>query len=497
MRALFILLLLGFAQPMLAQQDGLAAYRQKTLNEFDKYQKRVDKEAADYRRRVNEDYARYMRQAWKSFEDTPADTMPKEDVIPVPPVIHDENAPEPVIEQEIPVEPVEVPVEPAPQPKPVAPVQENPEPQPGYFTTLYCGTEIRVRLSENEKFLLPVLNRNAVSDAGSALSEKAYDNLLLDCLTLREKLQLCDWAYLQMLATVSEAFLGESSNESVLLCAWLYCQSGYKMRLGIRNSQLEMLVASEHKIFGVRYYEVNGEKFYSLNDREGKMEIFDYAFECESPLSLLIGDGQRLSVEATPLRTLASKRYPDLSVQVCSNQNDLRFYETYPTSELYENVMTRWAMYANVPLSEMAQKQLYPALRNYLKGLSEQEAVNRLLNWVQTAFVYELDDKVWGGDRAFFAEETLYYPYCDCEDRSILFSRLVRDLLGLDVLLLYYPGHLATAVCLNQPVQGDYVIWAGKRYVVADPTYIGAPLGETMPDMNNSTAKAIRLPGRK
>ena len=216
-----------------------------------------------------------------------------------------------------------------------------------------------------------------------------------------------------------------------------------------------MLVASEHKIFGVRYYEVNGEKFYSLNDREGKMEIFDYAFECESPLSLLIGDGQRLSVEATPLRTLASKLYPDLSVQVCSNQNDLRFYETYPTSELYENVMTRWAMYANVPLSEMAQKQLYPALRNYLKGLSEQEAVNRLLNWVQTAFVYELDDKVWGGDRAFFAEETLYYPYCDCEDRSILFSRLVRDLLGLDVLLLYYPGHLATAVCLNQPVQGE------------------------------------------
>lgn len=497
MKALFILLLLGFAQPMLAQQDGLEAYRQKTLNEYNKYQKRVEKEAADYRRRINEDYARYMRKAWKAFDDSPADTLPDEEVKPVPPVIREETAPEPVIEQEIPVEPVDVPVEPTPQPKPVAPVEEKPVPQSNIFAISYCGTEIRVRLSDKEKFQLPALSQNAVADAWIAISTDAYENLLFDCLAWREKLQLCDWAYLRMLMTVGEAFLGEKSNEAVLLYAWLYCQSGYKMRLGMLDGHLEMLVASEHKIFGLRYYVVDDVKFYSMNDSEGRMKIFDYAFECESPLSLLIGNSQRLSFNATPLRTLSSKRYPDLSVQVCSNQNDLRFYETYPTSELYENVMTRWAMYANVPLSEMAQKQLYPALRNYLKGLSEQEAVNRLLNWVQTAFVYELDDKVWGGDRAFFAEETLYYPYCDCEDRSILFSRLVRDLLGLDVLLLYYPGHLATAVCLNQPVQGDYVIWAGKRYVVADPTYIGAPLGETMPDMNNSTAKAIRLPGRK
>jgi hypothetical protein len=49
-------------------------------------------------------------------------------------------------------------------------------------------------------------------------------------------------------------------------------------------------------------------------------------------------------------------------------------------------------------------------LREHIKGYSEKEAVERLLNWVQTAFVYEYDDKVWGHDRAFFAEESLYYP---------------------------------------------------------------------------------------
>ena len=119
--------------------------------------------------------------------------------------------------------------------------------------------------------------------------------------------------------------------------------------------------------------------------------------------------------------------------------------------------------------------------------------MERLLNWVQTAFVYEYDDKVWGDDRAFFPEETLYYPYCDCEDRSILLSRLVRDLLGLKAILIYYPGHLAMAVGFTEDVKGDYILLQGKKYVVCDPTYIGAPVGVTMEGMDNETAKVILL----
>ena len=93
----------------------------------------------------------------------------------------------------------------------------------------------------------------------------------------------------------------------------------------------------------------------------------------------------------------------------------------------------------------------------------------------------------------FFAEESLFYPYCDCEDRSILFSRLVRDLLGLKVLLVYYPGHLATAVHFTESVTGDYISLDNQKYVVCDPTYIGAPVGATMPDMDNESAKVILL----
>lgn len=155
--------------------------------------------------------------------------------------------------------------------------------------------------------------------------------------------------------------------------------------------------------------------------------------------------------------------------------------------------MTRWAIYANTPMADDVKEQLYPQLRSFISGKSLLESANILLNWVQTGFEYEYDNKVWGGDRVFFAEESLYYPYCDCEDRAILYTRLVRDLLGLKCILVFYPGHLACAVNFPDAVNGDYLLLEGKKYIVTDPTYIGAPVGETMPDMNNSKAKVILL----
>ena len=59
--------------------------------------------------------------------------------------------------------------------------------------------------------------------------------------------------------------------------------------------------------------------------------------------------------------------------------------------------------------------------------------------------------------------------------------------------LLGYPGHLACAVNFTEDVKGDYIMVDGKKFVVTDPTYIGAPVGRTMPDMDNAKAKVILL----
>lgn len=164
-------------------------------------------------------------------------------------------------------------------------------------------------------------------------------------------------------------------------------------------------------------------------------------------------------------------------------------------NKIGDNVVSRWAMYANMPMPKDVDSQVYNSLRNAIQGLNQIEAVNHILNWVQTGFVYEYDDKIWGDDRAFFPEESLYYPYCDCEDRSILITRIIRDLLHLKCILVYYPGHLAAAVEFTQgEPMGDYIEYKSHKFFIMDATILsGAPVGVTMRGQDNSTAKVILL----
>lgn len=254
-----------------------------------------------------------------------------------------------------------------------------------------------------------------------------------------------------------------------------------------------MLIGSKHHIYDLPYYVIDGELFYSISETSDRIRICNAEFESETPMSLCINAEQILGTTLSESRKIISTDDFTLSAKAEVPIELIKFYNTYPTSVIDNNPLTRWALYANTPLSDKTKAILYPSLKEAIGNCSKLNAANKLLNWVQTGFVYEYDDKVWGHDRAFFAEETLYYPYADCEDRSILFSRLVRDLLGLDVALIYYPGHLATAVKFDTEVPGDAVLINGERYVVCDPTYIGAPVGAQMPDLEYDKTEAIIL----
>lgn len=460
---------------------------------YEAFRQQAKEEYTDFRRQCNEEYAEFMEDAWRRFNDLPPKMSPIKDK-PVPPMPYDggEEGIEDRLLTSVDIVPT---IQPVPQPKPVEPIQEQPQPTEERFAFQFYGTKGEVRLSNSMRFSLGNTNEACVAEAWRKLSEeRLLDNVIRDCLELRIRHGLCDWAYLQMLQELGTQFCGADTNEATLLTAYLYCQSGYKMRLGRGDSgRLYLMVASRHSIYGLPYFQIAGEDYYPLDCNEKGLYICEASFPKEQPLSLWITQETKLAENLTNGRTLKSERYPQVIATVRGNRNLIDFYNNYPTSQVGEDFMTRWAMYANTPLAQGVKEALYPALRSAIQGKSPHEAVNMLLNFVQTAFVYEYDDKVWGDDRAFFAEESLYYPYCDCEDRSILFSRLVRDLLGLKMVLVYYPGHLATAVHFTEKIPGDHILLNDKRFTVCDPTYIGAPVGATMPKMDNTGAKIILL----
>jgi hypothetical protein len=490
--SLSLLLCAMAALPVMAQTDkktAFEAYKARKQQEFAAYKNKKQQEFDAYRRQKNAEFAEYVRKRWEAFDGKKAKPRPKDE--DRPPVVVKEE-PKPIRDHQLTIKETVRPPKPDVPPKPVAPIQAVPQPAAQWASFAVFGTDMKVRWDSSQKFRLSTVSEAAVADCWKRLSGEAYDNTVHDCLALRSEKGLSDWAYLSMLQQMAERCLGRG-NEATLLVAYVFSQSGYKMRLALAGSSLRMLYASKHSIYGKPYFTVGGEEYYVWNGSEQSLHICQIGFPKEKPLSLYVPTTQKLAARPTQQRTLTSKRYPDMQLAVSVNKNLIDFYSSYPTSSVGGNFMTRWAMYANTPMEPTAKKTLYPALHNKIKGLSEKEAVERMLNWVQTAFTYEYDDKVWGHDRAFFAEESLFYPYCDCEDRSILLSRLVRDLLGLKCILIYYPGHLAMAVQFAGDVKGDYILLGGQRYVVCDPTYIGAPVGATMPGMDNSRATVVLL----
>ena len=509
--------------------------------DFEKYRKEAHKTYDDFRKQALMEYSDFVRQAWKVFGVEPAVPMPQEEeVIPMlAPGAEEETASffgklkslfkkkgqkvpdeviqaekiakKPVVKNKKPVEmAVKEVVKPAPvikQPEPLAEVKEETFMANNYMTFTVFGTECKVRIGENCRFKLNSISSDAIADIiRDEFPKPQFDNLLYDCLQERKRHDFSDWAYYQMLLTLTNKFYGQNSNVGTLVMAFLYSQSGYKMRLGHDDTNLYMLVATHHFIYNKSYYYMDGTWYFLLDGRKSdKLAICQAAFPKESSLSLQISASQRLDENPTRERTITSIRNPEFSVTLRSNKNYLDFYETYPSSNIDNNFMTRWSIYANTPLEKGLRDQLYPQLKEKLKGLSELEAVQQLLWWMHgrldlegaisnsDTFLYRYDEDCWGEDRAFFGEETLFYPYCDCEDRSILLSHLVRDLLGLDVILVYYPGHLAMAVCFNEEVAGDFLTLDGRKFIICDPTYIGARVGETMPIVNNNETTIILL----
>ena len=477
--------LLVLALPLKAQD--FEDYKRQRQAEMQRYKDSVRQNYDEFRRKANEEYAQFMRERWESFQSVKGDPTP---VIPEPPrpIEFDKDTPIPELPNPIPYTPI-----PAPKPKPIEPVKRPdvpPIPQVpnvNQFSFTCYGTDCEVRLDNSLKFKLKDISENTVADAWLLLSSEKSDALLSDCLDLRDEMALGDWAYYCLLRDLSDRFLGKGSNESTLMHTYLLAQSGYKVRIGHKKGRLVMLLPFDGDIYERSYLKYNKNNYYIMADNEdGMTYMFSKAFSNkERVMSLRMACPPKFAFRPNPEKTFKSSRFPELSVTLSTNKNLTDFYNGYPSC--------MWTNYCWIGLSDEVKAKLYPALRKGIAGKSQIEAANRIINFVQTAFEYKTDPEQFGYERPLFADETFFYPYSDCEDRSILFSILVKDLLGLDVVLLQYPMHLATAVSYTEELTGYRFEYEGKTYYVSDPTYIGANVGLCMPQYVNTSPKVHKL----
>lgn len=483
-KRIFTLLLLVLPLTAVAQsKEEFEAFKKQAQSDFASFKSKAQREYAAFRKKANEEYAEALKQAWQRMGVEPAMPKPKEPEPPRPPAPVPDKVPttEPLPQSEVvPDSEVEsaVPTPPVPAPAPEL---------PGMQITVY-GISCRIHTSEADlRFKLASADEQCVADVWKNLSQEKYDAMLHDCLEVRDRLHLGDWGYVRLLQSVTEQLLGKGSNEAVLLQMYLLTQSGYRVRLAREDGRLALLVPFSHKIYSYSYIPIDGIKHYLLiSTRSNSVQVSKVGFPREQVADIRLTTLPELVGNSQSKHTFSAARFATVKAEVGTDKNLIDFMNDYPLSDA-------WDCYVHAGLSEIVKADLYPVLRSQIEGKSKKKAAFMLLDFVQSAFAYATDQDQFGYERPLFGDESFYYPKNDCEDRSILYSILVRDLLGLDVVLVNWPGHLATAVAFPEEVPGDYFTIDGRRYTVCDPTYIGASIGETMPDFKHVDAKLVKL----
>lgn len=489
-------------------------------SEFENWLSQETTSFQEYRDKRDKEFTSFLKTQWKemeTFSGLVRDKTPKPVRMPVAPKVKPLPAPkpEPLVQptpkdkpvaptpKEKPVEPpkpvavkppiVKVPtIKPPPKPVIVKPVPVVKLPKGQTIKINYFGQTLRFTYDPKLKVgMYSSIDAKAMSRHWSSLSQGDYEGLIKQINDQRKPLGLNDWGYALLINGIAKEIYPGQTNEQALFGWFMLVKASYQARIAYDSSRVYLLLPSRQQLFGASYFTFDNVRYYALGFdgrklKPGRVHTYDGQYPgATKRLDMKLDKSVNTGRKETGKRLSFKFKGKTYKVNVGYDQQTVKFLKTYPQMDI--------GMYFASSVNQSTGNPLLAQLKPMVEGKSEQDAVNLLLRFVQTAFRYKTDQGQFGTENYLFPEETLHYPYSDCEDRSVFFAWLVRSLLNLDVVGLDFPGHIATAVRFNESVDGDAVRYKGKRYVVSDPTYINASAGMTMPEFRSKRPGVIPI----
>lgn len=318
-------------------------------------------------------------------------------------------------------------------------------------------------------------NQEGISNFFSVLASSDYEYIIKNIQKTKEKMRLNDWGVYLLVMKLGRTIY-ETPDRSKLFSWFVFNKLGYDVKVGLAHKHIVMMHYSKKVIYATPSYTFSKRKFYVVSEYAkgsvGRVYTYDKSYpNATKPLDLSMSVLPNFP-KKMKRKTLFFKQYDKkYTLPFAYNQNLLDFMNTYPQAD-YET-------FFDAPMETTTYDMIAKDIKRYIDGKKASVAMNFVLNFVQNAFVYEVDEEQFGREKVMFAEETLCYNKSDCEDRAILFAYLIKKLFHVGVVGVKYKDHMATALYI--PMKGDSVRKGRKRYVIADPTYINANIGMSMP----------------
>ena len=345
----------------------------------------------------------------------------------------------------------------------------------------FYGQELRAAGLKPVK--LKSVYQNDVSNAWREYQKRDVTPVLTSLEAITEEMGLNDWFVFRLVREYSDGLLGDAAPmDRVLLEHFLLVKLGYDVRLARTETQLLLMVPFDQEVYERYFIRLEGKEYYLFfDDREGDENEISVIQPCD-PSKKDVGNGRIFSLlfddKQLAISTGESKLrdFDDGIIHVsCSvDPGIIRMLRDYPLLNVQN--------YASSVVLPQFHDAILEQLTPQLAEMSQCDAADALLHFVQHVFGYEEDGEQYGAEKVNFVEESFYYDNNDCEDRSILYAFLVHSLLGLDVQFVNYPGHECTAVRFTDcnPFGNGY--YYGKDYyLICDPSYVGGTIGRCMP----------------
>jgi hypothetical protein len=470
---------------------------------FDDFRRQIEGEFQEFRDSIDAQFVRFMRDNWERFEVFKGQESPLLPDKPVDPPTAPENAKDNNSEK---IEPKPQRIDPEPELPPL-PQREKELPeedrsmdeklddmmsQPQMMSGSFYTDNIRFSYDPAYQYQLTSPYGEGIPKAWEQLAgARHFKQLYREINIMADSKQLNDWGYLQLVRSVATSIFPNSVDQQVIFSCFVLNKSGYQVKMGYTNSSVFLLIPSYQQVFEKPYLTIEGVYFYVFTfgrnlDRSESIVTYKGQYgNSNRRIDFTFKKPMRLSKQSRLKQLSFEYNYQTYQVNVNYNPTLIDFYQDMPHVDFEVTLSS--------PLSESAYASIRSALLPLLQGKSEREQVNIILRFVQKAFAYKTDQDQFGVEKYFYPEELMHFPYSDCEDRSAMFSTLVRNMLGLEVIGLIFPNHLATAVRFNENVEGDFLEHEGKRFVICDPTYIGADVGMCMPRFKNAEVTLVLL----